>query len=104
MAKAAGRGVDDIADVFLGCRDYGHAWRAHDVRIARKAAEIHRVFECLHGCGTQRTQVLNTAGYLVRNFYVYADGYVLVGAGRLTAEQRAQIRVASTNYLKARGL
>lgn len=100
----AAKTIADISDTFLACRDFGHAWRPHDVRIDKKYAEIHRVFACLHGCGTERTQVLSQQGYIVRNFYAYAEGYVLNGVGRLSAEDRAEIRMMGTNYLKSHGM
>lgn len=96
--------IEDILDVFLECRDYGHAWRAHDVKISRKLGEIHRIFSCLHNCGTLRTQVLTTDGHIVRSFYTYPDGYVLPGMGRLGVDDRARIRVMGTNFYKAHGL
>jgi hypothetical protein len=96
--------IEDIADQFLACRDFGHAWRPHDVKIDRRQHEIHRIFYCLHECGTQRTQVLSSDGYIVRNFYTYPDGYVLQGLGRLNASDRARIRVMGTSYLKSHGL
>jgi hypothetical protein len=96
--------IEDISDVFLACRDFGHAWRPHDVRIDRKYKEIHRVFSCLHNCGTERTQVLSPNGHIVRNFYTYPDGYVILGLGRLSIDDRAQIRVMGTNFLKAHGM
>lgn len=96
--------IDDILDQFLACRDYGHAWRAHDVKIDRKYKEIHRVFSCLHDCGTQRTQVLSPSGLIVRSFYSYPDDYLLPGVGRLSINDRARIRVMGTEHMKAHGL
>jgi len=102
--KAAAHTIEDIADEFLACRDFGHAWRPFDVKISRKQQEIHRIFRCLHECGTERTQVLSVDGYILRSFYSYPDGYVLSGLGRLDTSDRARIRVMGTNFLKAHGL
>lgn len=96
--------VEDISNEFLQCRDFGHAWKPHNVKVDRKAQEIHRIFSCLHECGTERTQVLSADGYILRNFYTYADGYVLKGLGRLDAGDRARIRVMGTQFLKSSGL
>jgi hypothetical protein len=96
--------LDDIADQFLACRDFGHAWRPFDVRVVRKYQEIHRVFKCLHECGTERTQVLSVDGHILRSWYAYPDGYVLPGIGRLNTDDRARIRVMGTNYYKEHGL
>jgi hypothetical protein len=102
--EKAPKSIEDIADQFLACRDYGHAWRAYDVRIDKKYKEIHRVFSCLHDCGTQRTQVLSGNGHILRSFYTYPEGYVLAGIGRLNVDDRAAIRVMGTNFMKSHGL
>lgn len=96
--------IDDIRDEYLACRDFGHAWRPSDVKIDRKYKEIHRVFSCMHNCGTQRTQVLSPTGHIVRSYYTYPEDYVLPGLGRLSADDRAAVRVMGTNFLKSHGL
>ena len=97
-----GRGVGDILDEFLLCRDLGHAWAPHDVRVSRKLGEIHRVLQC-RSCPTQRTQVLSMDGEIRRNRYEYPEGYVLRGLGHLSVADRAAVRVASTNHWRTSG-
>lgn len=94
--------VDDIPSEYLICRDLGHAWAPHDVKISRKYGEIHRVLKCRQ-CPTQRTQVLSIDGGLKRNKYDYPEHYTLRGVGRLTVDDRAHIRVASTQVMRSGG-
>ncbi len=95
--------IDDIPDDYLLCRDLGHAWAPHDVKVSRKAGEIHRVLKC-RNCPTERTQILSTSGFIVRSRYEYPEGYVLPGIGRLSSDDRAHIRVSSTQHMTAGGL
>lgn len=94
--------IDDIPTEYLICRDLGHAWAPHDVKISRKYGEIHRVLQCRQ-CPTQRTQVLGIDGGLKKNRYEYPEHYTLRGVGRLSIDDRAHIRVASTNVMKGVG-
>lgn len=92
--------IDDIPAEYLICRDLGHAWAPHDVKISRKFGEIHRVLRC-RSCPTERTQVLSIDGGLKKNKYEYPEHYTLRGVGRLSVDDRAHIRVASTQVMKA---
>ena len=100
--EKARQSIDDIPDEFLLCRDLGHAWAPHDVKISRKFGEIHRILQC-RSCPTQRTQILDMDGYAKRSRYEYPEGYVLRGVGRLSVADRAHVRVISTNHMKASG-
>jgi hypothetical protein len=101
--------IDDIPDAYLLCRDLGHAWAPHDVKISRKFGEIHRILQC-RSCPTQRVQVLDMNGYRLRSKYVYPEDvnseaapYKLHGIGHLSVDDRANVRVMSTNQIKAGG-
>ncbi len=102
------RSLEQIPDEYLICRDLCHNWQPSDVRINRRAREIERVLRC-RNCSTIRTQVLTLDGYLIsgQSFYTYpeqqdadADPYVLKGVGRLSVDDRAAIRVLSTEYMR----
>ena len=102
--------VSDIPDAYLMCRDLGHNWSAFDVRVHRRLREIERVLRC-RTCTTLRTQVLTLDGYLMpgRSFYSYpeqrdarAEPYLRKGVGRLSVDDRAAIRVASTHHMTPR--
>jgi len=88
--------VDDIRDEYLLCRDLGHAWAPYDVRVSRKAGQIERVLQC-RSCPTQRVQILDLDGYNKRSKYDYPEGYLLKGIGHLSVDDRAHVRVMSTN-------
>lgn len=101
------RGIEEIPDDYLLCRDLGHLWQPSDVRISRRQREIERVLRC-HNCSTLRTQVLTLGGYLIpgRSFTripeqqdLDADHYVLKGVGRLSVDAWAAIRVMSTQHM-----
>lgn len=99
--------VGDISDQYLVCRDLGHNWAPHDVHFTRH--DIQRTFKCRH-CETLRHQTLTRAGYIVagRTRYEYpeqqtpdADPYVVKGLGRLSVDDRAAIRVASSQRMRS---
>lgn len=99
-------GVEQIADIYLICRDLGHQWSAYDVHITR--TEIQRSLQC-RNCSTIRHQTLTKHGYIVPNQSRYeypeqqdpdAEPYVLKGIGRMTVDARAQIRVMSSEHLQ----
>jgi hypothetical protein len=101
------RTLEDIPEEFLLCRDLGHAWMPSDVKVVRKLSEIHRILVC-RSCPTQRVQVLDMQGYRLRSKYVYPEDqdpdaapYKLKGVGHLSADDRASVRVMSTNHMKS---
>jgi hypothetical protein len=101
--------VDDVPDEYLMCRDLRHHWLPHDVKVSRKAGEIHRVLWCAN-CPTQWVQVFTLDGYRVRSRHIYpeqqdseATPYVLKGMGRLTVDDLAAIRVQSIARYRAGG-
>lgn len=111
MAKTdnSQQSIEDIPEEFLLCRDLGHAWAPFDVKVSRKAQEIHRILQC-RSCPTQRIQILDTNGYRLRSKYVYPEDvdkdaapYKLKGVGRLSADDNASVRVMSINHMKKTG-
>jgi hypothetical protein len=101
--------VNDIPDQYLMCRDLGHNWLPHDVKVSRKAGEIHRILRCAN-CPTRRVQVLTLDGYRVRSRYEYPEQqdseaipYVLKGMGHLSVDDLAAIRVQDIAHYKAGG-
>jgi hypothetical protein len=93
----------DIADALqrmtrtqIACRARGHAWedwRAHlfGRNGSRGAMEILRCSRC----GSERQQDLDRFGTVVKGRYVYPDGYLVKGLGRLTGEDRGLVRLTS---------
>ena len=70
------------------------------MKISRRYGEIHRILQC-RSCPTQRTQILSMDGGIMRSKYAYPEGYVLPGIGHLSVDDRAHVRVMSTNRMTA---
>ena len=85
--------VDEYPDDMLKCRDAGHHWKTYNVEHA-KDGSIYRILACAT-CDARRNQRLDRNGYIVGSSYTYRVGYLLPGIGRLTAAQRATLRLAS---------
>lgn len=84
--------VSQIQEQFLDCRDLGHTWRWQKAQEDKRYRIITRIVSC-DRCGTERVQTLNQYGYLVSSSYRYALGYLLKGAGFLTVDDRAAMRL-----------
>ncbi len=86
------KNVADVPDEFLDCRDLGHAWARPRVVEDKKFRHYTRLVVCSR-CATERIQVISLAGMLVATSYRYATGYLLNGAGGLTVDDRAKMRL-----------
>lgn len=90
------RDVDDaIASMtaeHLRCRDYGHAWTPFDAFRIRGGFDQR--MRC-RDCGTIRRRVLDRRGEVITSSYVYVDGYLIEGIGRLVGADRGRVRLAS---------
>ena len=85
--------------VHLGCRTMGHSW-APLAAAWRQDGNIDQVLKCSR-CETQRQQVLNGDGYVVKSHYSYATDYSFRGIGRLDVDGRALLR--KTHVLRLLG-
>lgn len=85
---------EELDDMHALCRDLLHAWKPYDAEITR--THIVRVLRCVR-CKTIRRQKLTRKGEIVGASYSYPKGYTMRGQGRMTSEQRAQLRVANIN-------
>ena len=73
------------------CRDLQHAWIYQSAE--REDTGFVRQLGCLN-CGAFKLQHLDHSGYILRTSYEYPEGYVRpAGAGRLTQEENAQMRL-----------
>ena len=92
--------VDEIPTEVLDCRTFiGHSWRHHDVRVegTKRNPVYQEVMRC-GTCGTERTTTINKNGdYVSGNRYHYdpEKSYLLKGGGRITPEERSQMRLRS---------
>lgn len=87
----------DTPERAVGCRDLGHSW------IPWSAARLPggsftRRLRC-ERCTSEREQVLSRYGEIISSHYVYADGYVWKGYGRMTADDRSYLRLGQIEVL-----
>lgn len=60
---------------YLRCRELGHVWRPHTVSREPGGVGFFRRLRCAE-CKTEREQLLDGSGHVVRNGYHYSDGYL----------------------------
>jgi len=83
----------NISDEHRECRDWSHSWTPFRAwKIKGGGWEEHRL--CVN-CNSTLIRLIDKQGYTVYRRIAYADGYVLKGLGRLSANDRAAIRLAS---------
>lgn len=94
--------IDQMNVTHLHCRDYGHSWQPFAVEILPKNQGYAQELVCSR-CDTHRIRFLDRFGDIASHpIYHWPDGYRMVGLGRLTAEDRCQIRLASVRDLLKR--
>lgn len=74
----------------LLCRDLQHSWAPHTAK--REDGGFVRTLVCVR-CGSLKHQHLDKSGYILRTSMVYPVGYVRPGEGRMTRDERAELRV-----------
>jgi hypothetical protein len=85
--------VESMPDTHIECRDFGHSWRPLAATWL-DGGNLERVLTCAR-CSTRRYQILDRQGYVLSGHYAYADHYLIEGIGRMTADDRAAVRLAS---------
>lgn len=96
--------IEELEHTVLLCRDISHAWTAHNVVIGRRQRIITRTLICAN-CGCLRHQELTITGHLIpgRSRSENPPDYLLVGAGRMTSDTKAAIRLLSSKILQKGG-
>ena len=91
----------EIDPRYSTCRTWQHAWEP--TTVERQGGEYVQGLRCLR-CTTERFVKVNArTGHRDGNKYLYPEGYLLKGGGALTADERAEIRLAEVKgYLAAR--
>lgn len=79
---------------YIQCRDFGHSWRPHTARWVESQQHYESQLKCTR-CGTLRTRLLNRSGAQVAGQYLYSEGYLVKGMGRLTGGDRDKVRLRS---------
>jgi hypothetical protein len=86
--------VEQMSAQAIVCRDFSHAW-AHWYATRISGGGFERGLRC-STCGAIRTEYLDALGRLVGSRrYDYPDGYTVPGAGRMTSDFRATVRLTS---------
>lgn len=77
----------------LHCRELGHNWKPWVARIAEDGG-FERALRCTR-CRAERWQSLTRGGSIVSSHYVYPDGYIHEGLGRIVGDGRDALRLES---------
>lgn len=83
-----------MADEHLLCRDFGHSWRPWAAEWIPQRRQYAEALVCSR-CTSVRHRLLDEYGALLGNSYTYAEGYLVHGLGRLTGDDRNDLRLAS---------
>ena len=90
--------IGHMSDSQLQCRDFGHSWRPYTVEYVAQRRQYLEALRCSR-CRTMRVRLLGERGELLGNRYIYPDGYLAVGMGRLDSDDRDAVRLASLQVL-----
>jgi len=90
--------IADLDDASLQCRDFGHSWRPFDARWIPSRRQYDERLQCGR-CKTLRVRLLDSRGGQLAAHYVYPDGYLVKGLGRLTGTDRDALRLAGVQLL-----
>lgn len=85
--------INGMVDGHLLCRDFGHSWRPWDVEYIPQRHQYVEALVCAR-CETVRRRLLDEYGALLANSYSYPNGYLIEGMGRLTGDDRNDLRLA----------
>ena len=85
------KGLRDLPDEFLACRDLRHAWEElgyfREQGSGRGRGPIIRKLRCLR-CGTLRRDILSSSfADKTTHYYGHPDGYRLEGMGRAANDE-----------------
>lgn len=100
--RAVREATESIRTEHLACRDYGHAWQPFTAAWSASERAYYVQLRCGR-CGTLRARLIDRRGGQVSNGYVYPEGYLVKGLGRLTGHDRDSVRLASVQRLLSDG-
>ena len=86
--------IEAMRDSHMQCRDFGHSWRPRAVESVPQRRQWLQQLRCSR-CGTVRQRLIDEYGAQLGGGYVYPDGYLTKGLGRLTGTDRDHLRLAS---------
>lgn len=82
-----------MPDEHLLCRDFGHSWRPWTAEWIPQRRQYVEALVCAR-CQCVRRRLLDEYGALLGNAYTYPEGYLVHGVGRLTGDDRNDLRLA----------
>lgn len=88
-----GAALSALSDHHLLCRDFGHSWRPYTAEWIPQRRQYVEALVCVR-CTTVRRRLLDEWGALLGNSYTYSEGYQVHGIGRLTGDDRNDLRLA----------
>jgi hypothetical protein len=74
----------------LLCRDLLHSWAPYTAK--RNVDGFIRTLKCVR-CVALKEQHLDREGYILQSYMKYPPGYLRPGEGRMTRDERANLRV-----------
>lgn len=90
--------IEAMRESHMQCRDFGHSWRPRAVESVPQRRQWLQLLRCSR-CGTVRQRLIDEYGAQLGGGYVYPDGYLTKGLGRLTGSDRDHLRLASLRAL-----
>lgn len=91
--------LDDVKQFAAGletetlvCRSSSHVWAMLTSSVRQVDHDLHWTTDC-EQCGTVRTVIYTTSGYLKGRRYEYPEGYRREGLGRIDIHGKAMMRV-----------
>jgi hypothetical protein len=91
-----GEWIETMKPEHMGCRDFGHVWRALTASFDKEHNSFTRTQKCQR-CKANRTQTLSNEGLMGGTSYTYPDGYKAPeGSGRWDRDARAALRLVAT--------
>lgn len=100
MAEFARASIDDVRRAAEGwdedqleCRMNRHTWSPSQARHDR-TVNLIKVVQICHRCDSQRHQEIHgSTGALFSQWYVYGEGYLTKGIGRISGDGRDTLRL-----------
>ena len=86
--------IDHMPENHLQCRDFGHSWRPYTATWDAPARCYVTQLRCSR-CRTLRERIIGQNGQQLGSHYLYADGYLVEGMGRLGPADRNHLRLVS---------
>jgi hypothetical protein len=84
------------SDKLVHCRIYGHGWTPSSVT---RAGDGFIVRQQCGRCTNEREQVMSSTGMAEPWRYIYSEGYLTEGLGRIGGDGRAVLRLAALRNL-----